>query len=333
MRLKETSIEVWAERINGYPGVNFFHTCEWLKILEEGFPNIKIKLYSVLDEQNRTIGLLPVEYAQRGPFKLGGSPLPGLFTPYQGPLLLESSDTVLKEVPGLAAETLKTHYFALSFPPDRRSETLLSEGSSNWEPKKTFLLDVTLGAEQLWKNLKAETRNQVRQAERHGVEIYEPKALDDWLTDYYAMHETVYSRQRMKAPAKPVVYRALWRSLHSEGQLKVILAKHKGKTIAGGIFPVYKDTIYFLDGASFREQQKLRGNNLIQWHIISWAASEGLRVYDMVGANIPSIAHFKSGFGGAEVEYPYFQVTHGLLGKIGYRLYQRYRPWVKRLGI
>lgn len=91
--------------------------------------------------------------------------------------------------------------------------------------------------------------------------------------------------------------------------------------------------MYFLDGASLREYQKLRANNLIQWHIISWAASNGLRTYDMVGANIPSIARFKRGFGGIEVQYPYFQMARGFLGKIGYRLYQRYRPVLKRLEV
>ncbi len=330
MRLKEIGIEEWAERIKGYPRVSLFHTCEWLKILKDGFTHTEIKLYAVLDEKNMAIGLLPIEVTQKGPFKVGGSPLPGLFTPYQGPLLLNFSESVLGGMLKLTTQLVKPRYFALSLPSDGEGRKLVGSG---WELKKTIVVNLTLGSEQLWKNFKAETRNQVRQAERQGVEIYEPKVLDDWLADYYAMHEAVYSRQRMKAPAKPAFYRALWRNLHSEGQLKVILAKHKGKTIAGGIFPVYKDTIYFLDGASFREQQKLRGNNLIQWHTISWAASEGLRVYDMVGANIPSIAHFKSGFGGAEVEYPYFQMAHGFLGGIGYHLYQRYRPWIKRLGI
>ena len=137
----------------------------------------------------------------------------------------------------------------------------------------------------------------------------------------------------MRPPAKPAFYQALWGQLYEKGELKVILARQGGKTVAGGIFPIYKDTIYFLDGASLREYQQLRANNLIQWHIISWAASEGLHIYDMVGANIPSIAHFKHGFGGNEAEYPYFQITRGLLGKIGYRVYRRYRPLWKRLGI
>lgn len=333
MKLKEISTEEWQDHSGKFPQASFFHTLEWLQVLRMGFPHVEVKLYVILNEQDKIIGLLPVELAQKGPFKLGGSPLPGLFTPYQGPLLLESSNAVLKKVPVRAAEMLKVHYFALSFPPDDQNGMPLGEDSANWEVKKTLLLDLTKGPEELWKNFKAQTRNKVRQAERQGVEIYEAESLDSWLEDYYVMHKAVYSRQKMKPPAKPAFYQALWDHLYGKEQLKVILAKHEGKTIAGGIFPIYKDTLYFLDGASFREYQKLRANNLIQWHIISWAASKGLHFYDMVGANVPSIAHFKRGFGGAEVEYPYFHMTRGLLGKIGYRLYQRYRPWLKRLGI
>jgi len=118
-----------------------------------------------------------------------------------------------------------------------------------------------------------------------------------------------------------------------ERERQISLAKCEGKAVAGGIFPIYADTTYFLDGASLREYQSLRANNLIQWHLISWASVSGLRTYDMVGANIPSIAHFKHGFGGAEAEYSYFQMSRGLLGKTGYLLYQRYRPLLKKLGV
>lgn len=332
MRLKEITIKEWTDKINDHSHLTLFHTFEWCEILKDGFPHIEIKFYTILDEQNRTICLLPIEFARKGPFKLCGSPLPGLFTPYQGPLLLEPPDIGLEEVAKLAIQLFKPHFFALSLSPDRHKGTLVRRGLANWELKKTFLLDLTAGREQLWKNLDPETRNQVRQAERRGVEIYEPKSLSDWIEDYFAMHVAVYTRQKLKPPAKPVFYQALWHHLYGKEQLKVILARHEGKIIAGGIFLIYKDTIYFLDGASFREYQKLRANNLIQWHIISWAASKGLRFYDMVGANIPSIAHFKRGFGGSEIDYPYFQITRGLLGKIGYWLYQRFRPLAKRLG-
>lgn len=138
----------------------------------------------------------------------------------------------------------------------------MGKGMREPSPKKTFLLDLTLGVEQLWKGFKSETRTSVRKAERQGVEIYEPKSLHGWLEDYYAMHEAVYLRQKAKPPAKSVFYQALWDHLYEKGQLKVILARHNGRTIAGGIFPIYKDTIYFLDGACFREHGATKSSTM-----------------------------------------------------------------------
>lgn len=335
--LREITLDEWTEMSSGCREKTLFHSRQWLQVLSEGFPHLEVKLYAAVDKEKRIAGLLPVECERKGPFKLVGSPLPRIFTPYQGPLLLDSSDNsgnIFEEMVELIFRMLKVHYFTLSLPPNISAANQVRRNSPHlWETKKTILLDLSVGVDKLWKGLKSETRNEVRQAERRGVEISEAGTLDEWLGDFYLMHRAVYSRQGAKPPGSHCFYRALWHWLYGKGQLKVVLAKHQGKTIAGGIFPIYRDTIYFLDGASYREHQKLRGNNLIQWHIISWAASNGLHFYDMVGANIPTIAHFKRGFGGVEVEHPYLRIPGGLLGKVAYQLYQKYRPCWKRLGI
>ena len=330
--LKEIELEEWIRLVNGHPMATLFHTKEWLEILKEGFPWIKVKLYALIDKHGKPLGVVPVEFTRKLTFLLAGSPLPGLFTPYQGPLFLNSSDINTDELPARIARMLKPHFLTIAIPPDR---TVCSAGlvPPGWSIQKTILVNLEKGVDQLWKSLKGETRNQVRQAQRRGVEIYEPNSLEQWLRDYWEMHKVVYSRQKMKPPGSPEFYEALWKHLYSNDQLKVVLAKHQGKTIAGGIFPIYRDTIYFLDGASLREYGPLRGNNLIQWHILCWASTVGLRIYDMVGANIPSIAHFKRGFGGTETGYLYFRATYGLWGTIGFWIYERFRPLLKRLGV
>lgn len=333
MKLEEITLEEWAESSENYPNKVFFHTHEWLKILRQGFPHIKIRLYRILNDKNREIGLLPVELTRKVFLLASGAPLPGIFTPYQGPLLSDNNNILIEEIPELVNLLPKTHYFTLSIPPSNNEQWHINKGKLHWWIRKTLLIDLTVGIDQLWKNLKAETRNEVRQAERRGVEIYEPRALNEWIEDYYFMHKAVYLRQGIKPPATINLYRAIWDNLYRKGQLKVILAKYNNQTVAGGIFPIFKNIIYFIDGASLREYQYVRGNNLIQWSIISWAASEGIQFYDMVGANIPSIAHFKKGFGGAEVNYPYLQMSRGLLGQICYQLYQKYRPMLRRLRV
>ncbi|MDI6880394.1 MAG: GNAT family N-acetyltransferase [Desulfitobacteriaceae bacterium] len=332
MKIEEITTAEWIGFVSDHPHATLFHTKEWLKLLEEGFPRISIRLYSLTDEQGQLIGVVPVEFMRRWFLRLAGSPLPGLFTPYQGPLFSKDCSTSGSVVPEFLSGKLSSHFLAIALPPGSPL-TVSCLSSANWKVFRTLLLNLEVGIDQLWKNLKVETRNQIRQAERRRVEIYEARSLDEWLEDYLEMHKAVYLRQRRRPPGSLAFYKALWTHLYNKGWLKVILAKHEGKIIAGGVFAIYKDTMYFLDGASFREYGKLRANNLIQWHVICWAASQGLRIYDMVGANIPSIAHFKRGFGGTEVVYPYFQAAYGLLGKIGFRAYEQFRPLLKRLGV
>ena len=90
--LKEIGIEEGVGLISNHPLATLFHTREWLEILKEGFPWTKVKLYALIDKHGKPLGLVPVEFARKLTFLLAGSPLPGLFTPYQGPLLLNSSD-------------------------------------------------------------------------------------------------------------------------------------------------------------------------------------------------------------------------------------------------
>ena len=332
MRLMEIDIEEWAEFVTNHPQTTLFHTREWISTLREGFPSVDVKLYSIIDKKEDIIGVIPVEINRKMLFRLAGSPLPGLFTPYQGPLLLDSSEVSECELTGVILQTLKPQFFALDFSPSN-SIALVDSNLSAGECRKTILVNLDAAVDQLWRRLKAKTRNEIRQAQQRGVEIYEPSSASEWLGDYWEMHKEVYLRQRMPPPGRLAFYEALWKYLYNKDQLKVVLARDQGKTIAGGIFGVFKDRLYFLDGASFHEYRILRGNNLIQWHIICWAATKGLRVYDMLGANIPSIAHFKRGFGGMEASYGYLKTTCGFRGRIGLRVYERYRPLFKRLGL
>ena len=87
--------------------------------------------------------------------------------------------------------------------------------------------------------------------------------------------------------------------------LTVLLASVNEQTIAGAFFLHFADKIYFWDGVALPDHYKLNASNLLQWSIIEWAANNGYRHYDMLGANIPSIARFKLSFGGELTPYIY----------------------------
>lgn len=188
MKVKEISIEQWQNLISKFPQATLFHATKCIQGLRKGFPHVEVRPYAILNEENEVIGLSPLGFTQKGPFKILGSPLPLLFTPYQLPLLQDFSCIALDQVLKLTVEMFKPRYFVASFPPDMRNIIQSNKTTMRWKPPK-ILVNLPVGAEKPWKGLKAQTRNQVRQAERQGVEACEPKSIDKWLKDYYEMHK------------------------------------------------------------------------------------------------------------------------------------------------
>ncbi len=288
---------------------HFYQSREWFDVLTKTWSNLKIEILLAGD----TVAL-PIFVQQRGPLRLIGSPLRGFFSPYGG---FFDGSTILE-----FSQLLKGDFCEATLFPGIHA-------MGDWKKQKTIILDLTCGIDALWSGLDKDARNQVRQAERFGVEIKDINNTS-WVDPYYELVKTTYLRQRLPVPASISFYRSIAQQL-VPNQAKVLLAYTGATVIAGGIFGFHGNTIYFLDGASDRKYQNLRSNNLIQWHIIKWAVNSGLTTYDMIGANIPGIAKFKLSFGGHEVEYMAMEWTPTVLGKIAWKIYQKFRSQIKKI--
>jgi lipid II:glycine glycyltransferase (peptidoglycan interpeptide bridge formation enzyme) len=325
IKLRHLSKEEWALLIEQCSNVTLFHTLDWFKVISETWP-VSVHLLSI-EEDGQVVGLLPLIEKKKFGLKFVGSPVRGHFTPYLGPILMDGSYLNYSTLLRCIIHEFSPDYIELSIPPKRDANR------RDFKNQQTILLDLTKGEKAIWEGMKGETRSQVRQAIKLGVEVFEPKQLKDWLPYYYPMVTATYSRQGLPNPAPQSFYERIWKHLYPKGILRILLARHEGKIIAGGIFLIFQGELYFLDGASFREYQNLRANNLIQWEIISWGAKTGLATYDMVGANIPSIARFKKGFGGEIVKYPILLIHPTFLGRLAWNIYKHLKTPIKRLKI
>jgi len=80
-----------------------------------------------------------------------------------------------------------------------------------------------------------------------------------------------------------------------------MLAKYKGKFIAGTITLFYKDTAYFWDAGWHRDYGSLAPNDLLHWQVIKWANQNRYKYYDLLrleADRLPGIARWKMKFGG-----------------------------------
>jgi hypothetical protein len=323
--LDECDEQVWDNLVATFEGGTIFHTWAWMQLIEK--LNRAEKLPFGIFEGSDMIGVFPLFRVRRGPLTALASPLGGVG--YGGPLVassyyrvvIEHLDGILKRFGAGYIEFRSLHG---SVP------AALTDSHYTVRELQTCVVPLSQGAEKLWSNLKGECRTAVRKARKKNVEILE--ATDKGFVDiYYEMCKDTYSKSDRSPPLLPQDYSTVWDILRPYDRIKVLLAWHKGQVVASSIFLRFRDKVYYWDGASFRAYYRLNPNNLLQWTLIEWGANNGFTEYDMMGANIPSIARFKKSFGGELQIYTYAYKDANWQAYLGRRLYGWLVPQIRRV--
>lgn len=327
LKLQPVERQVWQDFQKSTPWGSLFHRWEWQDIIEVGF-GIRVNRLGLFDETGELRGLLPLVERKMSLLKLAGCPLSGVATPHSGPLGSVPLAEVLAALEEYASEK-RLDYLELGLLDNIGKELLDQEGYIA-EELTTLELPIAEDVDVLWSGLEVRCRNAIRKAEKSGVEVFEAQALEEWLDLYYDLSCEVYLRQEKTPPFSKEYFTALWQTLYSSGDLVVLLARYDGKIIAGGIFPRDRNVGYYLDGVSNREYNKVVPNNLIQWEYLKRAQASGIQLYDMVGANIPSIAKFKKSFGSIERNYLYAYRNRTLAARVGRTVYAKHGETIKK---
>ncbi|MDR3602408.1 MAG: GNAT family N-acetyltransferase [Desulfosporosinus sp.] len=327
LKLQAIERQVWQEFLNGTSQGSLFHRWEWQDIIEAGF-GVRVNRLGIVDQNGVLRGLLPLVEKKMSLLRLAGSPLSGVATPHSGPL---GSVSLVEVLAALEAYASKKHldYLELSLPEVQEKDVLAQNGYTVQE-LSTLDLHIPADVEALWNGLEVRCRTAVRKAEKSGVEVVEPQTLEEWLDPYYELSCGVYRRQEKEPPFSKAYFRALWQNLYPSGDLLVLLARYEGKIIAGQIFPRDREVGYYLDGVSDREYNKVAPNNILQWEYLKRAQTLGIQLYDMVGANIPSIAKFKKSFGSTERSYLYAYRNRSLAARVGRTVYVKHSQTIKK---
>ncbi len=293
---------------------------EWINFLENSF-QLKRLLLGIFKD-NQIVGVFPTLVTRRGPFKIWGSPLRGWGTAFMGPLVeKELLEEVMLGFDRLLGK-LRIDYVEFCFSQEEGiPRDVLNSKGYVCEPAFTWILDLTGGEQKLWAGLGDKGRNVVRKALKNQVTIVEPVGAD-WVEEFYPMlTESLRKHGTSPGKSREVYYKL--QDFLGTNRLKILLAQQEGKTIAGGVFPFYKGTVYFWSGGSHTEYDRLAPNNLLQWHLIKWASRNGLKRYDMYGKGIPSIDRFKSSFGSREASYSRYWKAANPLIRVARDAYQK----------
>lgn len=182
---------------------------------------------------------------------------------------------------------------------------------------QTPLLRTNRSEEDLWRGVRRDGKTKVKKARRQGVEIvgvgYDPDLRRQ-------AHEVARETAARNATAVDS-YDDFCRSLdhlyrHDVGE--AFLSMHDGRAAS------FQRTVHFGDHATlggvsysdYSRDEKIYGNDLMQWHMIVWARERGIISLDYGGAEPDAddpkkkgIFDFKMKWGGDLVPYDYFELV------------------------
>ena len=288
------------EELDRLPDRTVFQTKAWIDFV--ALTQNASPVIARFHERDSTLGYFTGLIIRKWGLKILGSPFPGWTTSYMGFNLRPgvSRGAVLETLSHFAFKKLNCVHFELM---DRHLtlEDSLAIGDDH-RIFSGFEIDLSQSEDELFARFTSACRRCIRKAEKAGVTIQE--AHDDlFADDYYAQLQDVFAKQSL-VPTYPIErVRELIRQVHPTGRLLLLRARdQEERCIATGIFPAMNKTMYFWGGASWRQFQMSRPNELIQWYAMKYWKKQGTHRYDMGGGG-----DYKRKYGGYEIAVPWIR--------------------------
>lgn len=280
---------------------SIYHRLPWLDALTNGF-GADIRFVRSGGTDGKTVALTPFMCKKKGPFRLVGTPLSGMYTEFAGPLLSEglASEAVTDVMASLHRLVAKNgDYVEWGGKGDQPWGYALERFGYHHAERPTLLVDLSPGEAAVWSSFEGRARNMTRKAEKAGVVARTVQPDEQWIAGYYEMLRATFARQGLAAPHPLSFYRQMI-ALSAAGIARCVAAEVEGRMVAGCIFLVDGARMLYLSGVANEQGMTLAATSLLQWHAIKEAIHLGVTEYDMGGLGVPSIDKFKRSFGGRD---------------------------------
>lgn len=170
--------------------------------------------------------------------------------------------------------------------------------------RRSWVLDIRPGADQLLANFKMTWRQNVRVAERKGVVIREASSDADFEA-YYHLLSITSERDAFFIHSKDY-HKEILRYFASKGDAVLYLAEHEGEPIAAKMLIRFGDWCWDMFGASSNYKRNLKPTYLLQYRCILWAKERGCSYFDFrtipevlePGEEMWGVYEYKKGFDG-----------------------------------
>ena len=312
-----------------HPNGSIYHHPAWLEALEKEYGQ-KGVYFICEDAAGQVLAILPMLCTRGLPFNLGGaltgrrlSSLPR--TPVAGPLSIDSRATVavLQEAVQWVSQNPGTQ---LQIKTQGSELDGLVDGLACAPWRLSYVLRLPSGLQEPFRIADSKQRARIKwaisKATKLGVHVRAAETEAE-LREWYVLYLDVMRRNIV--PPRPYRFFAtLWDLMQPRGMMQLLLAEQerdgRKKILAGSIFFMFGQTVYYaFNGARF-EDFSLRPNDVIQWHAINEAHRQGFHYLDFgeVAEEHSQLAAFKSKWGSEPIRLYryYYPVPQSLEAKI-----------------
>ena len=286
----------WDELLLTNSDYSFFHSSSWARVLCESY---KYKpLYFTSIDNGKLSALIPVMDVRSPLTGRRGVSLP--FTDYCQPIISDKShfqeiiDNII--VYGKKAEWKYIEY--------RGGEEYFQDKiHSSFYYMHT--LNLTQDEQELLSSFRSSTKRNIKKAIKEGVAIEICNSLES-INEFYRLN--CITRKHHGLPPQPYYFfLKIYENIISKKKGLVVVAYFQGKTISGAVYFHFGDKAIYKYGASDRNYQRLRPNNLVMWEAIKWYAQNGFKHFSFGRTDLDheGLLQFKRGWGTYEKTIKY----------------------------
>jgi Acetyltransferase (GNAT) domain len=245
--------------------------------------------------------LLGVEFRLPG-FKAFFSPLPRTMSQYGGlsvmPGFVKTKEKAIESLMWAIFDIYDFGYVITS--PGQHFVPRRARRAWAITPRKSLGIDLSQEKDKIWSNVHGQARKGVKRALKNGVKIDFVSGADP-LPNFFGMLMEVATRTDWNLSLGETFFEDVLKQFRNNTIIARALVN--GEFIAGAILFYDNRAMYCHSLAAGAKGRKLQAADLLQWSIINWGKERGLAFYDLLGANIPRIAHFKRSLGATDIDY------------------------------